>query len=213
LCVIYIESGEAKRLISQPRSYLINALEIDAHGILWVGTRGRADESALFDQSDPLKPTKANAATGPVIAIGRGAAEGIWVATDGHGAFHFLNGKPIEHFTFEGTGGALRSDHVLAVFVDREEVVWFGTDKGVCRYDPHAMRAENISSDTSANYVRALFRTSRGGLLAGTNSGLFAQGTTAKAWQSLSDVGRRIVYAIGEDRNNRILIGTAAGLF
>ena len=211
--LISIEDGEPKEVISKPRSYFINALETDARGHLWAGVRARADDSALFDQSDPLKPAKANASTGSVTAIARGAGEDIWVATDGHAAFHFQNGKPIEHFTFEGTGGALRSDHVLAIFVDREEVVWFGTDKGVCRYDPHAMRAENISSDTSANYVRALFRTSRGGLLAGTNSGLFAQGTTAKAWQSLSDVGRRIVYAIGEDRNNRILIGTAAGLF
>jgi len=211
--LISIENGEAKEVISKPRSYFINALEADPRGKLWVGARGRAEESALFDQSDPLKPTKANAATGPVTAIGRGAAEGIWVATDGHGAFHFLNGKPIEHFTFEGTGGALRSDHVLAIFVDREEVVWFGTDKGVCRYDPHAMRAENISADTSANYVRALFRTPRGRLLAGTNSGLFVQGETARAWPALPDVGRRIVYAINEDKNNRVLIGTAAGLF
>src|SRR5207237_9194392 len=51
------------------------------------------------------------------------------------------------------------------------------------------------------------------GLLAGTNSGLFVQGATAEAWQSLPNVGRRIVYAISEDKNNRILIGTAAGLF
>src|SRR6266446_3670333 len=63
------------------------------------------------------------------------------------------------------------------------------------------------------NYVRALFRTPRGSLLAGTNSGLFVQRETGKAWQFLPDVSRRIVYAISEDKNNRILIGTAAGLF
>ena len=211
--LISIEKGGAKEVISKPRSYSINALEIDARGKLWVGARGRADEGALFDQSDPLKPIKTSTSTGPVTAIARGAGEDLWVATDGHGAFHFQNGKPIEHFTFEGTGGALRSDHVLAIFVDREEVVWFGTDKGVCRYDPHAMRAENISADTSANYVRALFRTPKGSLLAGTNSGLFVKGETSKAWQSLPDIGRRIVYAINEDKNNRVLIGTAAGLF
>jgi signal transduction histidine kinase/ligand-binding sensor domain-containing protein len=211
--LISIENGEAKDVNSKPRSYFINALETDARGKLWVGVRGRPEESALFDQSDPLKPTRANASTGPVTAITRGAGEDLWVATDGHGAFHLQNGKPIEHFTFEGTGGALRSDHVLAIFVDREEVVWFGTDKGVCRYDPHAIRAENISADTSANYVRALFRTPRGRLLAGTNSGLFIEGETAKSWQSLPDVGHRIVYAISEDKNNRVLIGTAAGLF
>ena len=79
----------------------------------------------------------------------------------------------LEHFTFEETGGALRSDHIFGVFVDAEEVVWFATDKGVCRYDPHATRAENISSDAATNYVRALWRTPQGRVLAGTNPGLF----------------------------------------
>src|SRR5947199_9885815 len=107
----------------------------------------------------------------------------------------------------------MRTCLVWTILIDRGEVVWIGSEKGVCSYDPHAMRAENISADTSANYVRALLRTPRGRLLAGTNSGLFVQGETAKAWQSLPDVGRRIVYAISEDKNNRVLIGTAAGLF
>ena len=64
--------------------------------------------------------------------------------TDGRGAFHFRDGKLIERFTFVGTGGALRSDHIYGVFVDAEEVVWFATDKGVCRYDPNAARTEAI---------------------------------------------------------------------
>src|SRR4029077_20850754 len=49
--------------------------------------------------------------------------------------------------------------------------------------------------------------------LAGTNSGLFFQGQTAKTWQSIPDLGHRIVYVITEDKNSRVLIGTAAGLF
>ena len=67
--LISIENGEAKDVISKPRSYFINALETDAHGKLWVGARGRSDEGALFDQSDPLKPTKANASTGSATDV------------------------------------------------------------------------------------------------------------------------------------------------
>ena len=137
----------------------------------------------------------------------------IWVGTDGRGAFRFQGGKPVEHFTFEGTGGALRSDHIFGVFVDSEEVVWFATDKGVCRYDPHAMRAESIGDDPGANYVRALIRTSRGRLLAATNSGLFKNDASGKTWLAIPEVGRRIVYAIGEDKTGRVLAATANGLF
>ena len=90
--LILIENGEAKEVLSKPRSYFINALEVDSHGRLWTGARA-PEESGLFDNGDPLKPAKANAATGPVTAITRGSRDDIWVATDGRGAFHFEGGK------------------------------------------------------------------------------------------------------------------------
>jgi signal transduction histidine kinase/ligand-binding sensor domain-containing protein len=211
--VLSIENGEAKEVISKPRSYFINALETDSQGRLWVGVKTRAEDSGLFDETELLKPSKANGATGPVMAITRGPHDDVWIGTDGRGAFHFQGGKPIEHFTFEGTGGALRSDHVFGVFVDAEEVVWFATDKGVCRYDPHAMRPENISDDPGANFVRALWRTSRGPLLAGTNSGLYTNDGSSKTWRAIPELGRRTVYAINADKNGRVLVATAGGLF
>jgi signal transduction histidine kinase/ligand-binding sensor domain-containing protein len=211
--VLLIENGDAKEVVSKPRSYFINAVETDGQGRLWVGARVRGEEGGLLDSSDALKPVKTNAPTGPVTAIARGVGEDIWVATDGRGAFHFQNGKSIEHFTFEGTGGALRSDHLFGVFVDAEEVVWFATDKGVCRYDPHATRTENISDDPGTNYVRALWRTSRGRVLAGTNAGLYLHDESKKSWSLVTEIGRRIVYALGEDKDGRVLVATASGLF
>jgi signal transduction histidine kinase len=211
--LIRVDNGEAKEIQSKPRSYFINALETDSRGRLWVGAKGRPDESSLFDQTEPMKPAKSSAATGPVTFIARGAGDDVWVATDGRGAFHLVDGKLAERFSFQETGGALRSDHVFAAFVDREDVVWFGTDKGVCRYDPHAIRAENISADAGANYVRALQRTSRGHLLAGTNSGLFDYDSATKVWHAVSESGRRIVYAVGSDSSGRTLVATSAGLF
>jgi signal transduction histidine kinase len=211
--LILIDGNDGKEVISKPRSYFINALEVDSQGRLWSGARTRIDDSGLFENVDPLKPAKTGSSTGPVTAIARGAHDDIWVATDGRGAFHFEDRKAAEHFTFEGTGGALRSDHIFGVFVDAEEVVWFATDKGVCRYDPHATRTENISEDPSTNYVRALWRTSRGQLLAGTNSGLFIFDSNTKHWRAIAELGRRIIFAINEDKGGRVLIASASGLF
>jgi signal transduction histidine kinase len=210
--VLLIENGEAKELVSKPRSYFINAMATDGSGRLWLGAQTRADDSGLFDSNDPLKPIKANAPTGAVMTIARGTGADIWVGTDGHGAFHLQSGKTVEHFTFEGTGGALRSDHIFGIFVDAEEVVWFATDKGVCRYDPNAMRAETLSEDPSANYVRALLRSSRGRLIAGTNSGLYTN-DGSKKWTAIPEIGRRSVYALGEDKAGRVLVATVNGLF
>ena len=211
--ILLIENGEAREVISKPRSYFINALETDGRGRLWAGIKTRAEDSGLFDESEPLKPARTNATTGPVMAIARGTHEDIWIGTDGRGAFHLQDGKATEHFTFEGTGGALRSDHVFGVFVDAEEVIWFATDKGVCRYDPHSTRTEIISDDPGTNYVRALWRTARGRLLAGTNSGLYLNDESKKTWSAVPEIGRRIVYALGEDKQGRILLATASGLF
>ena len=210
--LLLIEQGEAKEIISRPRSYFINALLADSGGRLWIGGQGRGEEGALFNSTDPLKPIKAIVPTGTVTSIARGIGDDIWVATDGHGAFRIQNGKTVEKLTFEGTGGALRSDHIFGVFVDAEQVVWFATDKGVCRYDPNSMRAENISGDASANYVRALLRTSRGRVLAGTNSGLFSN-DGSRTWNLIPEIGRRIIYGLSEDKAGRILVATANGLF
>jgi signal transduction histidine kinase len=210
--VLLIEDGEAKEIVSKPRSYFINAMATDGQGRLWVGAQARGEDSGLFDTTETLKPVKAVAQTGTVTAIQRGVGDDIWIATDGHGAFHFQNGKAIEKFTFEGTGGALRSDHIYGVFVDAEEVVWFATDKGVCRYDPNAMRAESVSEDGNANYVRALWQTQRGRLLAGTNAGLYVNDSSNK-WNVIPEIGRRTIYALGEDNGGRILVATANGLF
>src|SRR6185436_20667482 len=64
-----------------------------------------------------------------------------------------------------------------------------------------------------ANYVRALWRTSRGTLVAGTNSGLYLNEGAKKIWTEVSELGRRIVYALGEDKNGRLLAATSNGLF
>jgi signal transduction histidine kinase/ligand-binding sensor domain-containing protein len=209
--IIQIQNGEAKEVVSKPRSFFINALEADASGRLWVGARGSKDESAIFDQSEPLKPLRVNAATGPVTAIAHGAGDDVWVGTDGHGAFLLQKGKPVEHFTFEETGGALRSDHVHGVFVDAEQVVWFATDKGVCRYDPNAVRTEAISSDANANYVRALFSAS-GHLFAGTNAGLYIYQEN-KTWLRDAEIGARIVYAMSSDASGAAIVATSSGVF
>lgn len=209
--VLLIENGEAKEIVSKPRSFFINALEIDAKGRLWVGARGGKEESAIFDHSEPLKPIRANAPTGPVTAITSSPSGDVWVGTDGRGAFHLRDGKLIKRFTFNGTGGALRSDHVYGLFIDAEDVVWFATDKGVCRYDPHAARTEAIANEANANYARALWLTSKGELLAGTNAGLFVN-RDAEVWSSIGDVGRRVIYAINEDQSGRIILGTSSGL-
>src|SRR5262249_1533066 len=60
-----------------------------------------------------------------------------------------------------------------AIFRDQEGVVWFGSDRGVCRYDRSSFRASTVSNHPQSNFTRVMLNTSGGETLVGTNRGLF----------------------------------------
>jgi signal transduction histidine kinase len=212
--VIAIENDVVSEIKSNPRPFFVEALEIDARGSLWYGAKAKAEDSGLYKAQDVLRPVKTGTGLGMVMSLRAGAHEDMWAGTDGRGVFHYDDSsRLIERFTFEGTAGGLRSDHVYAIFVDREEVVWFGTDRGVCRYDPHAPRVENISAQAESNFVRTLFQTTNGRLLAGTNRGLFIYDRATSDWLPVPDLSQSPVYAIAEDKKGRVLVGAGVGLY
>lgn len=213
--VIAIEnSAVVKELRSTPRPFFVQTVEQDARGTLWYGAKARAEDSGLYQARDVMRPTRIGAGLGAVTTLRAGAHDDLWVGTDGHGVFHYdTSAHLIERFTFEGTAGGLRSDHVYSIFVDREDVVWFGTDRGVCRYDPHAPRVENVSDNPESNFVRTLYQTADGKLLAGTNRGLFIYDRAASAWKPVQELAQAPVYAIAEDKSGRVLVGASNGLY
>lgn len=212
--VIEIENEAVSEIRSSPRPFFVYTVEADSQGHLWYGAKAKAEESGLYKATDVMRPAKIGAGTGTVAALRSGLHDDMWVGTDGRGSFHYDNSAHlIERFTFEGTAGGLRSDHVYAIFVDREEVVWFGTDRGVCRYDPHAPRVENVSAQAESNFVRTLFQTPDGKLLSGTNRGLFIYDRKASAWTPVQELSQSPVFAIAEDRQGRVLIGSGSGLY
>ena len=210
--------GEAAEVAGRPRTFFVEALARDSAGALYMGAQTSASDSGLLkiEEGRLARPSKvAGAATGTVTALASDPTSGdLYAATDGRGVFRLTAGRVAERFTFAGTAGALRSDRVNAVYVDREGVVWFGTPRGVCRYDPRGVRVEQLSGgETESNFVRSIYRTSRGRLLVGTNRGLFAREEPSGAWRAVPEVSGKTVYAVAEDRRGLLLVGTGAGLF
>ena len=136
----------------------------------------------------------------------------MWIGTDGRGVFRVSNTKT-QRLTFDGTAGGLRSDHIYAIFPDREGVIWFGTDRGVCRFDPQAPRVESIGDNIESNFVRALYQTSSGRTLAGTNRGLFVYDAETSQWTIVPGLGTNIIYAVSEDKLQRLLVAAASGFY
>lgn len=211
------EPGEAKEIAARPRTFYVEALARDTAGALYYGAQVPASDSGIFKIEDGnfARPSKVTGvATGKVTALAAAAGGELYAGTETRGVFRLRNGRVVERFTFEGTAGGLRSDRVNAVFVDREGVVWFGTPRGVCRYDPRGVRVEQLSQETESNFIRTLYRTPAGRLLAGTSRGLFARDDGAgDAWREVAEVAGKTVYAVAEDSRGLLLVGTNAGLF
>jgi len=210
--LLTIENGTAKESPLRPPAYFVRALETDTDGKLWLGARGRKEASGLYQGTAPHNLLRVDVPTGTISAIRGGNGE-VWVGTDGHGVFRFSGSRKAQRFTFDGTAGGLRSDHVYSIFVDREGVVWFGTDRGVCRFDPQAPRVESIGGSAESNFVRTLYETTDGRVLAGTNRGLFVYDSAAQRWLIVTELARNIIYSIAEDKNGRLLVGSASGFF
>jgi signal transduction histidine kinase/ligand-binding sensor domain-containing protein len=209
--VLEIANGSAKESQMKPVAFYVNALEFDEEGKLWVGARARKEDPGTLSGNELSALKRNEAATGPVMAL-RTIGDEMWIGTDGRGVFHISKTK-VQRLTFDGTAGGLRSDHVYAIFADREGVIWFGTDRGVCRFDPHAPRVDSIGDNSDTNYVRSLYQTSNGRSLAGTNRGLFVYDEKTATWNPVAALGRNIIYAIAEDKSQRLLVASASGFY
>ena len=209
--VLEIENGRVKEPPARPATFFVNALERDKDGKLWAGGKARKEEPGAFSGSDATNLKRFDAPTGPVLTL-KSIGDELWIGTDGRGVFRAGKAKT-QRFTFDGTAGGLRSDHVYAIFADREGVIWFGTDRGVCRFDPQAPRVESVGDNSESNFVRALFQTSSGRTVAGTNRGLFVYDEKAATWNSVPGLGQNIIYAVAEDRTQRLLVASVSGFY
>jgi signal transduction histidine kinase len=68
-----------------------------------------------------------------------------------------------------------------------------------------------ISDSANSNFVRALFKSADGGILAGTNRGLFQ--FENGSWRELEDFSGKVIYAIAPDAGGQIAVASASGLF
>ncbi len=205
--------GELEGVPTQPRPYFINALKLDPTGKLWIGARSSSQNGGLLVAEKLPRLETIGSGLGTVNSIAFGENNERWIGTENRGACFFSNETFRKCFTFENTSGGLRSNNVHATFVDREGVVWFGTDKGVSRYDPKSARNEQITSNVESNYVRTLFETSDGIVFAGTNRGLFLYNETTNNWDTVPDFNEATIFSIISADENHILIGTANNSF
>lgn len=212
--VLSFDGNGLKELVSPGRPYFISSLEADREGHLWIGVNKSSKDFGLYRRlvSRPSGlAEKLDSVSGRVTSLCFDGENNCWVGTESHGAFFVRRSETLK-FNVQSTAGGLRSNRVYTVFVDREGVVWFGTDRGACRYDPLGPNTEIVSETEGSDFVRTLFVSADRRIWCGTRAGLFVRGN-ANGWIGIGDIAGKTVHAIAEDRVGNLLVGTSAGLF
>lgn len=209
--ILLVENNRTFETFSRPRPFFVNALESDRQGNVWLGADSEKAGSGFFAVRDIGNLQRIGAQIGNVLAIEPDENGGAWVGTEKDGIFYFRGERQIEHFTFENTAGGLRSNAINGLFLDRENVLWIATNRGVCRYDASSPFNQTVSENPNANFVRTFFRASDGRIFAGTNRGLFLSGDGN--WLEAGNFSTKTVYAVGEDSAKQPLVATPSGLF
>ncbi len=207
--LLEIENGVAKEFFNSPRPYFINDSAFDKNGLLWLASLAKPTNSGLFSFTATKIFNEVGTNIGVVNSLKFDEKNNLWIGTKDNGVFRFRDGKAVSHFTFENTSGGLRSNQILSIFIDREGVIWFGTDKGVCRFDGLSPFNYSLSEDSEGgNFVRTLFQSKDKKVYAGTNRGLYL--FDGESWLADEKNADKSIYAIGESVENQLLIGTAS---
>lgn len=171
--ILLVENNQTFETFSRPRPFFVNALAQDGRGTVWLGADADNSGSGLFSLADLGRPQRIGTGIGNVLSVEPDPASGVWAGTQNNGLYHFRGELQLEHYTFENTAGGLRSNTIYALFIDREGVVWIGTNRGVSRFDASSPFNKILSEKSNSNFVRTLFKASDGRIYAGTNRGLF----------------------------------------
>ncbi len=201
-----LKNGEAKEFKISFRPYFINDLTFDKDGNAWLGSRVKPTNSGLFNFSTNGIFRNFGEQIRTITSLKFDKNDDLWIGTKDNGVYRFRDGKELSHFTFENTSGGLRSNEIFDVFVDREGVNWFGTDKGVCRFDGSSPFNYVFSENSNGNFVRTLYSAKDGKIYAGTNKGLHV--FDGENWLQSEINSDKSVYSVGEDVENNLIIGT-----
>lgn len=206
-------SGNRLTLVqTEARPFFVSEILVDENQAI-CGVETSARDAGTYAGATPAGMKKVPVITGTVQALARDSFDRLWVGTNGTGAFCLKGTDIIEHFTFGGTSGGLRSDVVYDVFTDREGVVWFGTNRGVSRHDPNSPRVTPVNENAESNVVRSFLIGPDGTQWCGTRRGLFFRRNERLGWQDIAGVGPRAVYALAALGDGSILAGTSSGTF
>lgn len=201
----------------------------DSYGNLWVGTDdglNKFNPKANQFTRYYCKPGSSASLPGNAIEyIGEDSAGFLWIATDGGLCKLFSDGH------FELVNNLVNNDkkinlvRVSAIFRDKSNVLWIGSQIGLVKWNPYGARFKGYSKDIngnalfSNNIIASIFEE-KGVAWVGTRGGglhLFnpKSGENIKFSKEVTGCGltNNYIRAIFKTGKGEVLVGTRNGLF
>ncbi len=190
---------------------------------LWVGTaNGIYRVDCLAKRVTDSYPAAVQDT--PIQALSQGMSGTLWVGYAGEG-LQMINTRTrasslLRHAI--GKPESLSHNAVLSVFVDRQNMLWVGTDgAGVCYFNSDEYRFEFINNDNGSgtNIVMSMLEDKQGFIWFGTLAGglqVYDPRTgTIRNYQHNPNNPRSIssnfIWSLAEDRSGALWIGTNGG--
>lgn len=194
----------------------VSSLTEDSRGRIWVGTFGGGiavfdgDNMSIFSEANGLKANKIYDIIQDV--------EGNMLIADADNGLTIYKG---DAFTTINEKEILPDPNVNAIFKDKTEAMWFGTNAGISRYYPGTGKNQIIdikAYNTISQYIR-FFREDRDGNLwiGADKGGVILYNMKSSKFEPQPDINSFLpridqVKAMEIDRQNNLWLGTNNGV-
>jgi signal transduction histidine kinase/ligand-binding sensor domain-containing protein len=202
-------------------SDIVRSIGEDSSGTLWVGTvKGLCslkvkakehitNEGILF--SGVRLPTESGVQ--PTITALLGNEQGVWVATDGLGAYCIAKNST----QYYGRTSGLPSDVINDIFQDREHQIWVGTARGYSVLQAQAHGMTVIHTAMPEYNIRRIRQDRDGNVWLATSSGLFRlvggnPDSAVSGFPAENDLAKTNFNTLMEDTEGTVWIGSYTSL-
>ena len=157
-----------------------------------------------------------------IYAIAQDKFGVMWMGTNGAGLYKYDGINYVGYEQDTKRSNSINSNLIYAVYVDKQNRLWVGTDEGLCLYNRNLDTFENIdlrkhSEKETVISVKSIIEDNNGDLFLGTfNNGLLKLNSKSRAITYLkldtSNTSNYLINALVKDKKGTIYLGTNLGL-
>ena len=205
---------ECTELRSKAGQSGINSLIPNADGTLWVGMGpgglGLGLQKFAGDHFQPFVTRDFDGSKIYTMALLKDRDQNLWIASDNGGVYR-IHGEKVDHF---GSADGLSGDSVLAIYEDREGIIWVSTTNGLDSFKDRNIATFSQSEDLSGDGVQSVMVSRDGTVWAGNGSSLdrIKNGAIVSVRAGEGLPGHQVASLL-EDRKGQIWVGVDDGLF